>query len=284
MASASRALGHSQPSVTKSIRSLERDLQAQLVQRTSRGVVATRYGRAFYARAKAAQAELEKARQELGQLTGSEAGFVALGTGPVVADLVLPEAIVAFRKEFAQAELRIFEGFAHTLIPLLRDATLELVVTARLPQFRRDRGLSFRPLFYHDRVVAARKGHPLARAKSLRELTAAQWLSFEPRALLDNEFTSRHLPKPQSVILCESYVGFIRLLETSDMVGILPRSVLTRPQAREALRQLRLSDTLASITVGIFSRSDTTFTPAAAAVARAITAVGQQLARSAKER
>ena len=133
-----------------------------------------------------------------------------------------------------------------------------------------------------DHVVAARRGHPLARAKSLHDIAAGQWLSFEPRALLENEFTSRNLPKPQSIILCESYTGFIRLLETSDMLGILPASALARPQAREALQQVQLSETLASLTVGLFIRSDTPLTPAAAAMARAVTSVGQAVARSVK--
>jgi LysR family transcriptional regulator, regulator of abg operon len=280
MSAASRVLGISQPSITKSIRSLERELQLQLVQRTTRGVVPTQYGRAFFLRAKAAQSELLKARQEIGQLAGSRAGFLAFGSGPVVADLILPQAVASFRKQFPLAEVRIFEGFAHTLIPLVRDTTLEFAVTARLPQFRRERGIGFQPLFFHDRVVVGRKGHPLAGARSLRDLVNTPWLSFEPRNLLEREFKSRALRTPASVILCESYTGFVRLLETSDMVGILPRSVLFRSPAREVLRALDIAETLPTLTVGLFSRPDTPLTPAAAAMAQAITAAGHKLARS----
>jgi LysR family transcriptional regulator of abg operon len=59
---AARALAVSQPGITKSIRALEKDLQAQLVQRSTRGVTPTEYGRAFYLRARIAQSELRQAR------------------------------------------------------------------------------------------------------------------------------------------------------------------------------------------------------------------------------
>jgi DNA-binding transcriptional LysR family regulator len=77
---AARALSISQPAITKSIKSLEKDLQVQLVQRTARGVMPTEYGRAFYLRARVAQSELGRGRQEIEQLAGERGGLVAFGT------------------------------------------------------------------------------------------------------------------------------------------------------------------------------------------------------------
>src|SRR5690242_7627110 len=107
MSAAARNVGVSQPSITKSIRALETELHVQLVQRTARGIVPTRYGQLFFARAKVARSELGKAVDELGQLAGLQAGSVSFGCGPVVADLVVPEAMVAFRAQFPQADVRM---------------------------------------------------------------------------------------------------------------------------------------------------------------------------------
>ena len=91
ISAAARLLGVSQPGLTKSIRSLETELAVSLLQRTPRGVLMTRYGRAFYARARAAHSELDKAHQELVQMSGVHSGKVAIGFGPMAAALVRSE-------------------------------------------------------------------------------------------------------------------------------------------------------------------------------------------------
>lgn len=271
MSAAARSVGVSQPSITKSIRTLETELHVQLVQRTTRGIVLTRYGELFFARAKVARSELGKAVEELGQLAGLQAGSVSFGCGPIVADLIVPEAMVAFRSQFPQADVRMVEGFANTLVPKVRDQTLDFAVSPRLPEFRPGGNIRFRPLFVHDRVIVGRRGHPYARAKSLAELGKAAWLTFEPRALLERDFVKHGLSMPHPVVQCESYIGFLRLLETTDMLGTVPRS--TRPLAGDPLRIFELPEKLLTLTVGMFTRADSPLTPAAAALAKAVATV-----------
>ena len=92
---AARKLGVSQPAITRSVRGLEAELHARLLQRTPTGVVLTQPGRAFLARARAAQAELRKAEEEVDQL-GEKVGSVAFGVSPTAA-IMVPEAITRFR-------------------------------------------------------------------------------------------------------------------------------------------------------------------------------------------
>src|SRR6267143_841188 len=65
---AARELGVSQPAITRSVRGREAELHTRLLQRTPTGVVPTQAGRAFLARARAAQAELRKAEEEADRL------------------------------------------------------------------------------------------------------------------------------------------------------------------------------------------------------------------------
>ena len=65
---AARKLGVSQPAITRSVRGLEAELHTRLLHRTPTGVVLTEPGRAFLARARAAQTELRKAEEELDKL------------------------------------------------------------------------------------------------------------------------------------------------------------------------------------------------------------------------
>jgi LysR family transcriptional regulator, regulator of abg operon len=277
---AARALAVSQPAVTKSIKALERELQVQLLQRTTRGVLPTAYGRAFYLRARVAQSELRRGRQEIEQLAGGGGGVVAFGTGPIAAATIVPEAVSAFHAQFPRADVRVVEGFPQGLLARVRDETLDFLIGPRFPQLRVEAGISFRPLFQHQLVIGCRHGHRLASVRTLAELVQAAWLCFEPRELLDEIFSDLGLPLPRPVIQCESHNAFLTLLARTDMVGILPRRILAEEGVRRTLREIKIAEPLRAHTVGMFARADAPLTSLAQAMAKELGRAGRRLAFS----
>ena len=277
ISAAARLLGVSQPGLTKSIGSLEAELAVSLLQRTPRGVSLTRYGRAFYARARAAHSELDKAQQELVQMSGVHSGKVAIGFGPTAAVLVVPRAVQRFREQYPAVELRLLEGFAHALIPLVRDETLDMTIGPRLPGHRIDPALRYRPIFHNDQIVVVRRGHPRARARSIVELADACWLSFEPRDVMDRALVALGLPGARQIVQCESLNVMVALLASTDMLAVTTRRLLSTPQAGVALQEVRTVERLAPLTTGLFVRADAPLTPAAAAMAKALVDVGRTL-------
>ena len=228
MRAAARKLGLSQPAITKSIRGLENELHARLVQRTPRGVVATPAGRAFLARARAVQTELRKAEEEVVQINGGGAGSIAVGVGPSAIP-ILTEAVTRFRRQFPLARLLILEGYTHALLPLVRDETLDLNLGMRIDT-RLDPVFTFRPLIRVDYIVVARKGHPLRNAHSLEQLADADWLSLTPQVSpsspLQRAFSAVGLPMPRNVIRCDSNNVAVDLLSKTDMVSLMSGAVL----------------------------------------------------------
>ena len=278
ISSAARTLGVSQPGLTKSIGSLEAELNVSLLQRTPRGVTLTRFGRAFYARARAAHSELEKARHEVLQLAGLRTGQVAVGFGPLAAALVLPPAILRFQPLYPDVEVRLIEGFAHALLPLVRDETLDIVIGPRLPNYRNDASLRFRPIFHNDQVVVGRKGHPLAGARSITELSEAHWLSFEPRPVVDRVFSGLGLPGARKLMQCESLNVLVALLATSDLLAVTSTRVLTLPQSGKSLQQIAIIERIPPMATGLYTRADTPMTRPAAALAKVLAEIGRGLA------
>jgi DNA-binding transcriptional LysR family regulator len=280
---AARQLGVSQPTITKSVRSLEQELHLQLLGRSASGIVPTAAGRAFFARAKVAHSELRKAEEEAAQLGGADGGAVAFGVGNLAAMLIVPEAVARFRRQFPRAGIRIVEGLAHRLLPLVRDETLDFVMGLR-PAAPLDAALRFRPLYRSELVVAARKGHPLRHARSIAALAACEWLNMSTLSLpggpLERLFAAASLPVPRSVIQCESYNTWVALLASSDMVSLMQRRTLKEPFARHALQEIAVSDALPSVTAGLYTRAGTPLTRAAAAMARAATVVARGLTQS----
>lgn len=277
---AARKLGVSQPAITKSVRSLETELHARLLQRTPHGVVPTPSGRAFFARARVAQVELRKATEEVAHLDGENEGSVAFGVGPTAAFLIVPEAFIYFRQRFRRARVRIMEGFPSVLLPLVRDETLDFAIGVR-PEAKLDAALVFRPLFRHEFIVVGRKGHPLRNARSLAQLRDADWINFLPPGVpggpLDRAFSLAGLPGPQQMVQCDSRNVGVALLTKTDILCITSRQTLAEPFAHEFLQRFAVAEPMPSYTAGMFTRVDPPLTPAAAAMAKAVATAARRL-------
>jgi DNA-binding transcriptional LysR family regulator len=274
--------GISQPAMTKSLQQLERDLGVRLLVRGARGVALTPAGRAFLARARVVDAELRHAREELAALHGgAKGGSVAVGIGPALA-VAMPQAMAHFRARYPEAHVRIVEGVRTALLGPLREEVLDFIVVQD-PGGTREPGLKVRPLLRPELVVAGRRGHPLAHAKSLRELANASWLVFNPPGsggMLDVAFRSAGLPAPQARVLCESYATALALLARSDLLGLLFLQVFTEPLAARFLHRFEVAERIGAPSLAMFTRADTPLAPAAAAMAQAMTASLRALARA----
>ena len=136
---AARDLGISPAAVTKAVRELEADLDAQLVVRSARGIVFTESGRQLHGSARAlAQEQSQLARQDIGMLRGGARARVAVAVTPMVFLGVLPEVVRAFRKAMPAARLTLFDGLVPQAVPLLREGRVDFAVSA--PAARRPRG------------------------------------------------------------------------------------------------------------------------------------------------
>jgi LysR family transcriptional regulator, regulator of abg operon len=273
---AARTLELSQPAITKSIRSLEGELGAALIRRTTTGVILTPSGRAFLARARAIQAEARHAQEELAQIAGQPGGAVAFGVAPVVGATVVPGALVQFLRQYPAASVRIVEGQTHMLLSLVRDETLDFSVGMK-PDDELPKVVAFRPLFRTQFVVAARQGHPLANATSLRELARASWIDFSPR--IEQAFITAGVPAPARPVRCESFMALLSTLAKTDALGFVTTHVLAQPIARGALQRIPVREALPTVTVGMVTRTYSPLTPAATAMTKAVIEVARRLAK-----
>jgi len=279
---AARKRGVSQPAITKSVRRLETDLGAQLVQRTPHGVLLTSSGRAFFERVRVAYAELRRAEDEAAQGAPS-VGSVEFGVGPVAGALIVPEAVAAFRKQFPDVHVRILEGLKQ-LGPLVREGTLDFAVGAR-HHVKSDSALAFKPLFIHQLVVAARKGHPLRNARSLKDLASAEWVNLVPPASaqspLERTMAAAGMPLPGRAIQCESYHVLVALLTRTDMLGILTARLLGKTLAGDALEAIPVAERLPAYTTYLITRVGIPLSRPAAVMAKMVLQAARRLAKAA---
>lgn len=278
---AARQLNVSQPALTKGLRQLESELGVRLFQRLPTGVVPTNFGRVLSARARAISAELKKAEEEIGQLSGSQVGSVSFGVGTAVAIRVVPDAVHRFRQQYPNARVQIAEGLPHVLVPKVRDETLDFAVCTK-PTADIDSSLQFRPLFHSRRVIVARKGHPLLGATSIAELADSHWIGLPPFGTWSSDRWGTIpliLKNACQLIECESFNALIALIISSDMIAIISQRLLDDPHLRDLIQEIDVQEQLPTFSVGTIFRRGIPLTPTARAMSRAISSLAQNLER-----
>ena len=267
-----RKLGVSQPGLTKSLGALEAELGAALLKRTPTGVTLTRQGQAFHVRARAGYAELAKAQEELARGNRTQ---VAVGFGPFFAAQIVPQAVMRFREKFPDVDLRLMEGLGHTTRPLLRDATLDMVLAPRAPLARDDPAIRFKPIAHLSQIVVSRRGHALANARSAAALACDEWLCVVRRDATAQALRALGVPEPKRITECESLSTMLTLLATTDMLAVVQHPFLNMPQAAQHVQEIQIAERLPGLTVGLHTRADAPLTRPAAALARWLADLGR---------
>jgi LysR family transcriptional regulator, regulator of abg operon len=282
MRAAARTLALSQPALTKSIRQLEMELGGVLLARGVRGVRPTELGHAFLARARAITLELSRAREEIDQLRGGRAGRLAIGCAPGPALGLVPAALPRLRRRWRDATIFIIDISATEVIGALREGRLDVALSVRVGPLA-EPGVDCRvePLYRNASHIIARRGHPLAKARSIAELAAAEWVRMggsDRTSLLPEAFRSAGLPPPRYRIECSSFFAVAEIVAQSDLLAVVPWQLARRETRSGRVAQLPLRGALPMREICLFSRADVPLTPIAAEFAQILRDAAQRIA------
>ncbi|MFJ6997549.1 LysR family transcriptional regulator [Streptomyces sp. NPDC003090] len=179
----------SQSGVSARVRGLEKELGAELFDRSARTVTLTAAGEAALAHARAALAAADALGRAVGEVTGLVRGRLALGM--VVGCTLTPlfDALAAFHEAHPGVEVLLREDDSDRLVEAVRAGTLDLALVgtpAPPPE-----GLEALALLSERLVAAVPPGHPLAALPrvTLRDLAAHPVVCMPPgtglRAVFD---------------------------------------------------------------------------------------------------
>lgn len=263
---ASRRLDIPQPALTRSIRSLEKELGSALFLRETTGMVLTAVGRRFHVRASAIINEAKRARDEIAQTGGDDSGtvVVALSIMPHVG--MLPHALKAFRMRYPKVQLQLIEGLFPDVESTLREGSIDFYLGAA-PREAPASGLAVDVLFQNRRAVVCRKGHPLAGSRSLKALANAEWaitgVDYNAEDDIDRLFETHRLAKPRVLLRARSAMSMMVALAHSDLLAMLPVQWEEFPMTRDTLQTIRIREVLPAPAIVSISRPDLPLTPAA---------------------
>jgi len=215
-----------QPSLSQSIKRLERELGVELFSRTGRAVVPTAAGEAFLAEARHTLHSFDRIGPEVGAVAGLTAGHLDLVALPTLAIDPLASLVGGFRRRYPGVTVRLAhpEG-TEDLLRSVRDGASEIGITEWPAS---SDGLVVVPLGRQEIVVAFPPG--TGRRASLRPGDLADYpiiampVGTSMRALLDQMLDDAGI-RPAIVVETDQRELIMPLVQGGAGVALVPRPV-----------------------------------------------------------
>lgn len=239
--------GISQAGLTKSIRLLEEQLQARLFDRSARGVVLTREGRAFLTHARLIINQREAAVGAVRAQSEGRDVTLRVGIAPRwVLRTVMPDVVTRLVKDERRPQLIISSGQkSWKMIERMREGYLDILVAT--PSELDDlTGVTVKPVVRDSQGVAVRREHPLAkrRSVSLKALSEFDWISGSAetyfRRYLTSLFLARGMQPPKPVVIADSNTMILDVISRTDLLGIATQQLINVGHSDE-IKMLKLA-------------------------------------------
>lgn len=179
---------------------------------------------------------------------------------------MLPAALPVFRRAYPKVRLQINEALLPAVESALREGSVDFYLGAA-PQQAPRAGLQIQHLCENTRVVVSRKGHPLARVRSLKALAEAEWattaIDHNAADDLARLFREHGLGPPRVMLQTRTAMTVLVALSRTDLLAMLPRQWMDNPMTRELLHPLALREVLPAPAIVMARRADLPLTPAA---------------------
>jgi DNA-binding transcriptional LysR family regulator len=157
---AAAELGVTQPAVSLQIRSLEKRLGQQLLDRSGRRVEPTEAGQRLYRGAQRLLALEEQLLHELGEeVEGELGGRLEIGASTGPGGTIVPVVLGEFQRVHPRVHVALSVSDTQRIVEQVARRELELGVVGAAP---RHRGVTFEPFFRDEVVLAVPAGHPFA--------------------------------------------------------------------------------------------------------------------------
>ena len=262
---AARHLGVAQPGVSRSIRDLEHELGATLFERTTTGMVLTPAGEAFCRRGVAIQHELQRACDEVRQLTGVARGVVSVALSTAAHVAMLPATLKPFFRRYPGVQLQFTEAVFPEIEANLRDGSIDFFVGAVWKQDLSTE-LSSEKLFDNRSIVMGRKDGPFVGARSLHDLANAKWIissAASNAATMQPIFSGFGLPPPDIAVRARTSMSMIMVAGSSDLLMMVPQQWLGFAHTFSQIEHISLREDLPGPSICIVTKSSLPLTPAA---------------------
>lgn len=259
---AAEALGISQPTLSRSVQSLEAALGTPVFDRTRNGVIPTAVGRIVLERAARVLREAGELVREVQLALEVEVGQVTVGVGPYPAEISVGQAAGRLAARHPGIRIELVVGHWETLAERVAAGELDFGVM-ETSSLRHNPRLHIEPLPQHRGCLFCRREHPLAGRPTL---TLEQALAYP----WSSPILPERMPGSPRVIRADTFQLAKSVVLESDAIGIGAASLIGAELRDGRLVMLPLTVPWLMTHYGLVRLADRTQSPAALALAAAI--------------
>lgn len=162
---AGETLHLTQSALSHQLREIEEKLGTPLFLRMNKKMIATQAGERLLSTARQVLDEMKRAENHIAQMAASRQGTLRISTECYTCYHWLPDVMKEFRRKFPAVEVKIDAEATHRPIQALLRGKLDIAIVS---DCRRDKLLSYQPLFRDEFVAIMAADHPLVSRPYLR--------------------------------------------------------------------------------------------------------------------
>ncbi|MDY0272922.1 MAG: LysR family transcriptional regulator [Advenella sp.] len=256
----SELMNMTQPALSKWLSGLEEEIGMPLFERHSKGIRPTAGGLLVVKHARRLLNELERSSKDIKLFKQGIQGSLMIGSSPVATDVV-SKAVLALLKDYPNVHVRILENVMTPLLEQLVSGHIDAVI-GRVGGNALQLPLNYKVLYTEPICFVARPGHPLAAQKNIdwAQLSDYYWIVWPTgtpiRSSIDHALVDLGMMMPANHVESGSMSATVRMVQASDMVGILSQRLAESFASEQQLVILDLPKIEQKGSVGIFWRQN----------------------------
>jgi len=184
-----------------------------------------------------------------------DTNVLRVGLSPAAALMYSPLIYRTLRACAPGQTLRIVSGPAPVMLEQLQNQMLDLVITPQPRKFLLGDLESVR-MYEGNAMIYARVGHPMVAATTLGQLVDAEWVvtgvARTPGNIIEEAFRVRGWAPPKIAVQCTDYGLLLRMVASSDLLGVISNVALIEDSKRLGVRNLNILEGLPRYDVCLF--------------------------------
>lgn len=256
---ASQSIGVAQPSLTRQIKLLEKEVGIALIARSGRGAEPTAEGRFLLGQSRMHIDGLDDAVREMRQRSNGMRGEISLGICPTIASLFLEDIRAFIGSQYQGVTLNVVEAYSGDLASLMRGGRLDAALTYRPAS---SEGLDILDLFSERLVLVT--SYSSAKLEAPRQLSDISQLKLilpseihELRRIIDRVYSAKNIPlKPELELDSLRAVKAVIGDKSTQYATILPHSSVARELAQNMLSAAPIADRDMTRTIAVVRPQD----------------------------
>lgn len=179
---AAKHLHISQPSLSNSIKTLEKELDCVLIERKNGRIELTKYGQIFFETSESVIAIFEKTKRDINQAKRGENNTIEIGCIPTATDAFLPHVLSIFESQNPQPIIYEYHPeISEQICADIQNKNYDIGICSKVEGYP---DLTFIPLYTEDTIVTTKKGSALAAKTKIPKNTRTIYLVYNSKTEL----------------------------------------------------------------------------------------------------